>query len=224
MVDTSASQTHVMDAERGASMRFLDQVFRNREDQVFLVQFDSAVRIVQPLTAAVGKLQDALAFVDTETMNQLREHGGSTLLYDAVIQASNDIMQKRTGRKALVVLTDGVDFNSTYTLDEAVEAAQRSETLVYSILYTGYAGSGRRALERLSTESGGTFFEVTKKRTLDQVFAILQEELRTQYSIGYVSDKPVAFSNFRKIDLTARRPGLRVQSRKQYWPDRRRRA
>src|ERR1039457_1579916 len=128
MVDTSGSQRRVLDAERGASLRFLDQVVRENQDQVFIMQFDSAVQMRQPLTSSVAKLDDALAYVDTETMRQLRiQHGGGTMLYDAVAQASDEVMQKQSGRKALIVLSDGVDLGSYGTLKDAVEAAERAD-------------------------------------------------------------------------------------------------
>jgi VWFA-related protein len=228
MVDTSGSQQRVLDRERGACLRFLDQVVREKKDQVFIMQFDSSVQIRQPLTSSVGKLDDALAYVDSETMRQLRLRGyGATLLYDAVIQASGDIMKKLTGRKALIVLSDGVDFDSNGTLEEAVDAAQKAETLVYSILYAdpdaygpfgGHDGKG--VLERMSKESGGTYFEVSKKQTVDDIFSVLEEELRTQYSLGYVSDKPVTISEFRTIQLTAKQKNLIVQARRRYWAQR----
>ena len=72
----------------------------------------------------------------------------------------------------------------------------------------------------MSNDSGGSFFEVSKKQTVDQMFDILEEELRNQYSLGYVSDKPVTLSEFRTIQLTARRKGLTVQARHQYWAQR----
>jgi VWFA-related protein len=227
-VDTSASQRRVMDAERGATLRFLDAVVREKKDQVFLMQFDSHVQVKQPLTSSVGKLEDALAFVDTETRHQLQiQGGGGTLLYDAVVQASDEVMRKLTGRKALIVLSDGVDFGSDSTLEEAVAAAERAETLVYCILYSdpGAYGfleghDGRHVLQRLASESGGTFFEVSKKRSLDDIFEILQQELRSQYSLGYVSDKPVTISEFRAIQLTARKKGLVVDVRHRYWAQR----
>ena len=228
MVDTSGSQRRVLDAERGASLRFLDQVVRENKDQVFIMQFDSAVRMRQALTSSVGKLDDALAYVDTETMRQLRmQHGGGTLLYDAVARASEEVMRKQSGRKALIVLSDGVDLGSDGTLKDALEAALRADTLIYSILYSdpgayGIFGGrdGRRVLERMSNESGGSFFEVSKKQPVDQMFDILQEELRNQYSLGYVSDKPVTISEFRTIRLTARQKGLVTQARHQYWAQR----
>lgn len=226
MVDTSGSQQRVMDSERGACLRFLDQVVREQKDRVFIMQFDSTVQMRQDLTSSVGKLDNALAYVDTETQKQLRfRGGGGTLLYDAVAGVSDTVMSKQTGRKALIVLSDGVDFGSESTLNDAMEAAQRADTLIYSILYSdpgayGILGSGRdgkRVLERLSNESGGSFFEVSKKQTIDQVFAILEEELRTQYSFGYVSDKPVTISEFRTIQLTTRQKSLTVQARHRYW-------
>ena len=229
LVDTSGSQRRVLDAERGASVRFLDQVVRNNKDQVFLMQFDSVVQIKQALTSSVGKLDDALAYVDTETMKQVQiRRGGGTLLYDAVATASDDVMSKLKGRKAVIVLSDGVDFGSTLTVKEAVEAAQRADTLVYAILYAdpgaygpfGGGVDGRRVMERLAEETGGSFFEVSKKHPVDEMFAILQEELRNQYNMGYVSDKPVTISGFRTIQLTVKRKGLVVQARHQYWAQR----
>ncbi|SPF43383.1 von Willebrand factor, type A [Candidatus Sulfopaludibacter sp. SbA4] len=229
MVDTSGSQRRVMDAERGASMRFLDRVVRDNKDQVFIMQFDSAVQMRQSLTSTVGKLEDALAYVDTETRRQVEmQHGGGTLLYDAVARASDDVMKKLRGRKALIVLSDGVDLGSYGSLQDAVEAAQRADTLIYSILYSdpgaygifGGGGDGKRVLQRMSSDSGGSFFEVSKKQTLDQIFDTLQEELRTQYNLGYVSDKPVTLSGFRTIQLTVGQKGLVVQARHQYWAQR----
>jgi len=228
MVDTSGSQRRVLDDERGASLRFLDSVIRDNKDQVFIMQFDSAVLMRQPLTYSVGKLEDSLAYVDTESVRQLRmQHGGGTLLYDAVARASTDVMKKQSGRKALIVLSDGVDVGSYGTLQDAVEAALRADTLIYSILYSdpgAYGpfggGDGKHVLERMSNESGGSFFEVSKKQTVDRIFAIMQDELRNQYSLGYVSDKPVTISEFRTIQLTAKQKGLLVQARHQYWAQR----
>ena len=230
MVDTSGSQRRVLDAERGASLRFLDQVVRDNQDRVFIMQFDSTVQMRQALTSSVGKLEDALAYVDTETKSQLRaQNGGGTLLYDAVVEASDEVMRKRSGRKALIILSDGVDIGSYATLKDAVEAAQRAGTLIYSILYSdpgaygifgGGGGDGKRALQRMSNDTGGSFFEVSKKQTVDQMFDILQEELRNQYSLGYVSDKPVTISEFRSIQVTAGQKGLVVEARRQYWAQR----
>ena len=229
MVDTSGSQLKVLDQERAASLRFLDHVFRDNIDHAFIMQFDTSVQIRQPLTGSIKKLDDAMAFVDGETMRQIRmQGGGGTLLYDAMARASNEIMKRQTGRKALIVLSDGVDFGSEGSVNDSIEAAQRADTLIYSILYSdpgaygifGGDHDGRRVLQRMSEDSGGSFYEVSKKQTVDNMFAILEEELRNQYSIGYVSDKPVSLSEFRTIQLTAKQKGLQVQARKRYWAQR----
>jgi VWFA-related protein len=227
MVDTSASQRRVLDAERAACFHFLDRILRPNQDRVFIMQFDSAVVLRQPLTASRNRLDDALALTDSETSKQLQiQHGGGTLLYDAVVRASKEVMQTLKGRKALIVLSDGVGFGSEETIASAVEAAQAGETLAYSILFSDsgaygmFAPDGKGVLERLSKETGGGFFEVSKKHSLEQIFDQIQEELRSQYSLGYVSDEPVRVSEFRGIELTARQKGLVVQARTKYWAQR----
>ena len=153
--------------------------------------------------------------------------GEGTLLYDAVTQAAEEIMRTQTGRKALIVLSDGVDFGSGGTVQDAMEAALRADTLIYSILYSdpgayGIFGGrdGKNVLGQMSKETGGSLFEVSKKQTVDQVFEILEQELRTQYNLGYVSDKAVAIAEFRTIQLTARQKELVVQARQKYWAQR----
>ena len=225
MVDTSTSQTRVLDAERGASFRFMETVLRPRQDRVFLMQFDFRIFIRQPLTSSLRQLNDALVYVETPSRSQFQlQTGGGTLLYDAVVTAAQDVMAQQQGRKALILLTDGVDTGSEATLAEATDAAQRADTLVYSILFSdsGYYGllggpDGRHALTRLADETGGSFFEVSKKNGIDQVFGSIQEELRSQYNLGYVSDRPVTTPEFRRIELTARRKGLVVRARDRYW-------
>lgn len=224
MVDTSMSQHRLIDAERGASYRFLDRTLRDK-DQVFIMQFDMAVQLSQDLTSSRKQLEDTLPLVDTPTRDELRMEGwrGGTLLYDAVVKASNDIMKKRTGRKALIVLSDGGENGSEATLEEAIDAAQLADTLIYGVLfadpaYQGFGGpDGASILRHLSKETGGGFYEVSKKQTIDQIFDRIQDELRSQYSLGYVPDQPVTVSEFRRIRLTTKQPGLAVQARDRYW-------
>ncbi len=219
MVDTSMSQVHVLDAERGASLRFLDEVLRENKDHVFIMQFDLAVQTRQPLTASRRDLSQSLAYVDTPTRNQLRnQFSGGTLLFDSIVEASQDIMKKQQGRKALIVLSDGGENGSNATLPDAIEAAQRAETLIYTILFSdGSYGANPGIMQRLAKETGGGYFEVSKKLSIDQVFSLIQEDLRSQYSIGYVSDRPPEISEFRKLQLVLKKPGLVVQSRDKYW-------
>ncbi len=218
LVDTSMSQVRVLPAERAASLRFLDQVLRENKDHVFMSQFDITVATRQALTSSRAELSTSLSYVDTPTRKQLQSDPyRGTLLYDAVLQAAEDTMRKQTGRKAVIVLTDGVDYGSEATLAEAIEAAERAETMVYSILFSDEGGDGRGVLSRLAKETGGGYFEVSRKLPIDRIFDVIQEDLRSQYSLGFVSDRPTEVSEFRKLQVTVKRPGLAVQTRERYW-------
>jgi len=168
--------------------------------------------------------------------------GGGTALYDAILLASDELMKKQTGRKPLIVLSDGVDRGSKVSITEAIEHAQRSDSLVYAILfaahddYGGFGGpgmgrhggmgrrpqeerpDGKKVLERIAKETGGSFFEVSKKHPIDQIYSQIQEELRSQYSLGYVSDQPSTETGYRKITLATNRKNIMVQTRDGYYP------
>jgi VWFA-related protein len=227
MVDTSMSQRRVLDAERQASFRFLEQVLRDGKDQVFIMQFDISIQVRQQLTSSFAKLNDALSYVDLPDRQTL-SIGSSrgTALYDSIVQASRDIMQNQSNRKAVILLTDGVDVGSEASVADAIDAAQRADTIVYSILFAdagayGFgAPDGARPLRRISQDTGGGFFEVSKKHGIDQIFAAIEGELRSQYSMGYVSDVPVRISEFRKIQIATKQKDLVVQARDRYWAQR----
>ncbi len=227
LVDTSLSQKRVLEEERGASYRFLDQVLRENKDKATVVQFDQAVVIRQELTSSHKDLQDTLTLLDLPTAEQASA-GSGTLLYDAVRTASIKVMRSVQGRKAFVVLTDGVDFGSTVTLADAIEGAQRADTLVYCILFSdeSYYGqafsigpSGKTVLQRLSRETGGAFFEVSKQLSIEQIFKSIEEDLRNEYSLGFVSDQPVTTSGFRKIRVTTKKKGLAIQATDRYYAE-----
>jgi VWFA-related protein len=226
LVDTSLSQTRVLEDERGASYRFLDQVLRENKDKAIIVQFDQAVVIRQGLTASHKDLQDTLGLLDSPSAEEARE-GSGTLLYDAVRTASIQVMRSVRGRKAFVALTDGVDFGSTVKLTDAIESAQRADTLVYCILFSDdsyYGGislgpGGKGVLKRLASETGGGYFEVSKTRTIDQIYDVIQEELRNQYSLGFVSDRAITHSGFRKLQLKTKQKRLIVQATDRYYAE-----
>jgi VWFA-related protein len=164
LVDTSMSQRRVLGQEREASRSFLDHVLREDKDHAFVIQFAREVELLQELTASRQKLQSAIDKIDSPEFLQSGSAGGSqsagggggygghgshgrgggagTLLYDAIYLASDELMKKQQGRKALIVLTDGVDHGSKETLQEAVETAQRADTLVYCILFADKEGYG----------------------------------------------------------------------------------
>ena len=292
LVDTSRSQTNVLDAERNASRGFLDQMLVQEKDKAFLIHFDREVELLQDLTSSREKLQAALELLktpsDRDRSNDPNDsgdsrsgagshHGGGTQLYDAVFLASNELMKKHQGRKALVILSDGVDRGSKTSLESAIESAQRADTVVYSIYFAdshredrnegqrrgggmgrggggwpgggggwpggggGWPGGGgggrggpgggqrhpeqprtdgKKILERISRETGGRFFEVSKKESVGEIYTSIVEELRTQYSMGYSPDKDSAASGYHHVTLAVKRKDLTVQTREGYYADR----
>ena len=261
LVDTSMSQRRVLDQERTASHGFLDHVLREDKDKAFVIHFDYEVELLQDLTSSRQKLEASLDTLGEPEFSQTAggsssggghgsygRGGGGTLLYDAVYLASNEIMKKQQGRKALIILSDGVDRGSKETLRDSIETAQRADTLVYSILFAdkeeygngggshmgggGMGGGGHRRypqesrpdgkkiLEQISRETGGRFFEVSKKQPIDQIYAAIDEELRNQYGLGYVPDKADVAPGYHKIHLAVKQKDLTVQTRDGYYADR----
>jgi VWFA-related protein len=245
LVDTSGSQRLVLGKERIASRRFVEKVVREDRDQTFLIHFDHDSELLQDLTPSRAKLERALDELELPGAErpQFSRPGGrrggrggraggrrnqaGTTLYDAVLLGSDELMRKRQGRKALILLTDGVDNGSKVSLSSAIEAAQRADTLVYSILFAGMEGpafgrgrsrDGRGVLEQLSRETGGGFFEVSSRETIDQIYDQIEEELRNQYSLGYSPEKANSGSGFRSISVTVKPRGMTVQTRQGYYP------
>jgi VWFA-related protein len=269
LVDTSMSQRRVLDQERTASHAFLDHVLREDKDKAFVIHFDHEVELLQDLTSSRQKLEASLDELGEPEFAQTGgsgssgggssgggrggygRGGGGTLLYDAVYLASNELMKKQQGRKALIILSDGVDHGSKESLQNSIETAQRADTLVYSILFAdkegygnggGYGGGhgggggmgggghrrypqesrpdGKKILEQISRETGGRFFEVSKKMPIEQIYADLDEELRNQYGLGYVPDKADIAPGYHKIHVTVKQKDLVVQTREGYYADR----
>jgi len=236
LVDTSISQRRLLGEERTASLRFLGQVLRSDHDRAFVIHFDREVELLQDLTSSREKLGDALAHLETPKRQRGKPSWsqGGTALYDSVLLASEEVLQKddairnQAGQKALVLLTDGVDNGSKIDLSRAIESAQRADTLVYSILFSdrgAYDGvyasmAGKKAMQRISHETGGSFFEVSVGQPISTVYMRLEEELRDQYSIGYTSDRTGAAPGYRKVQLAAKRTGLTVETRDGYYATR----
>jgi VWFA-related protein len=246
LIDTSLSQRRVLGEERSASYRFLSQVLRPDKDRAFVIHFDREVELLQDLTSSRQKLDDALGELETPARGPGygggrrggpgagRWKGGGTQLYDSVLLASDEMMRKLSGRKALILLTDGVDTGSKVSLTQAIESAQRADALVYSILFSDaemesgrrrdyhgrYSGAdGKKVLEQLSRETGGSFFEVSDKHPISEIYTQLEEELRNQYSVGYTPDSETG-PRYRKIHLVAKQPGLQVKTREGYYASR----
>ena len=270
LVDTSLSQRRVLDQERSASYSFLDKLLRQDKDLAFVIHFDREVELLQDFTPSRPQLQAALQKLSTPQFDGggsnggggggnsggggggrgRGSHGSGTLLYDAIFLASDELMSKQQGRKALIILSDGVDHGSRETMAEAIATAQRSDTIIYSILFAdeeenysrpggfgmgGHGGGmgggrgggryppqeqrpdGKKILEQISKETGGRMFKVTKKETVDAIYAEIEEDLRNQYSLAYTPDKGNTVG-YHKIHLAVgKQKDLVVQARDGYY-------
>jgi VWFA-related protein len=145
LVDTSRSQRDVIDDERTASSTFLDQMLTTPKDKAFIMQFAGQTELLQDVTSSRPLLQAALKEIDTPSRDSGssddnsggHSRGGGTTLYDALFLASDELMSKQTGRKALIILSDGVDRNSKENLVRSIEAAQHADTIIYAIYFKG---------------------------------------------------------------------------------------
>lgn len=234
LVDVSRSQEALIDVERRASARFLERVLRPK-DLAFLISFGVDAELLQDLTSSPLLLSRALdrlrlnagvsGMSPTGTPVPLPGGPRGTVLYDAVWLASREKLRSEVGRKALIVITDGVDVGSRVKLEEAIEEAQRADAIVYVILfedprYTSwqYGGiSGEGAMRRLAEETGGRVFRVSRRESLDDIYETIQTELRSQYSIGYAPTNQARDGSFRRIEVKTRNRDYRVQVRRGYY-------
>jgi VWFA-related protein len=277
LVDTTPSESSMMNVERKASLAFLDRMLRPEKDKAFLIQYYEEIELLQDLTSSREKLEAALDSLQTHSMGTRgrgsrggggRPGGGAALetaLADAVYLASDEIMKQQPGRKALFILGDGDHVGDRE--EEAISAAQRADTIIYSIrIYDknfggnnngrgtviripglGIPGSGRgggpgggpggpgggpggppngrggmdsergkKNLQELSGQTGGAYFEVGKKETLEQIYGKIEEELRSQYNLGYTPDAG-AQDGYRKINVSVRKKDMVVRSREGYY-------
>jgi VWFA-related protein len=302
LVDVSQSQRDAIDDERTASFAFLDDTIASR-DKAFIVQFARQTDLLQDVTGSKPKLQAALKQLETPASggdsdnnrsnsgpnpgdNSGRDSGSgnsgsssrprraTTTLYDALFLSSDELMAKQTGRKAVILLSDGVDSGSKESLASSIEAAQRADTIVYAIYFKGretsggnnqnqgrqgggfpggrggggsgfpgggggYPGGGGRGggqgrqpeglpahidgkkiLQRMADETGGSLFEVSKKMTFADIYKQIAEELRAQVRLGYTPDKESASDGYHRIILTLSKSSpkdLYIQTRDGYY-------
>jgi VWFA-related protein len=231
LVDVSRSQENLIDIERRAASQFFSQVLR-KKDLAFLMSFGEESELLQDSTGSPRLL--------TEGLNQLRVSGGGggglhpgpvptisqqrgTVLFDAVYLAAAEKLKGEVGRKVIVVITDGVDMGSKLTRSQAIEAAQKADAVIYSIDYEDpryhgmFGPSGEGDLRRMSDETGGHVYRVDRKTTLDMVFKELQDEMRSQYMIGYTPSNETKDGGYRKIDIHTSNKDYKVQARKGYY-------
>jgi len=234
LVDVSRSQEALIEVERSASSRFFQRMLRQK-DMAFLISFGVDAELLQDYTGSPALLARALeklrlnagvsGMSPTGSPLPLPGGGRGTVLYDAVWLASKEKLRGEVGRKALVVITDGVDVGSRVKLQEAIEEAQRADAIVYVILfedprYTSwqYGGvSGEGAMRRMAEETGGRVFRVSRRESLDDIYDTIQTELRSQYSIAFAPSNQARDGSFRRIEVKTKNRDYRVQVRRGYY-------
>jgi VWFA-related protein len=232
LIDVSGSQANMIEPERQAGSQFFSSVLR-KKDVAFLISFGADSDLLQDITGTPRLLQQGLGRLKpnfgysgpTSGPVPTMSHQAGTVLYDAVYLAAHDVLASESGRKAIILITDGEDEGSKLNIKDAIEAAQKADAIIYSILYVdrrfyggitvGYTGEG--ALKQMSEETGGKLFTVGGKNTLDAIFGQIQEEMRTQYLIGYTPTNSNKDGSFRKIDLKTHDKDFKVQVRKGYY-------
>jgi VWFA-related protein len=236
LIDGSGSQARVLDMEKEVGGSFLSQILRDK-DLAFVISFDVNVDLLQDFTNSARLLKQAMNGVRINT------GGGSggppglgggpvptanprgTLLYDAVYLAAHDELAQQVGRKAMILLTDGEDQGSQMRIRDAIEAAQKADTIVYVLLcadrgfYGGLGGySGEGEMKKLTQETGGRVIEAGNKyEKLKEAFDQIARELRSQYNIGYTPTNRAKDGTFRKVEIRPKNGAYKIQGRSGYY-------
>lgn len=235
LIDTSPSQTRVLTIEQESCSEFLHSVL-NKKDLAFLINFDADIDLDQDYTNSARDL--------THALNKLQIGGGSagggpvgigggpvpnsnprsTALYDAIFLAADEKLKSEVGRKAMIVFTDGQDEGSHLKIRDAIEAAQKADTIAYVILiadrgfYGGFGFSGDADMRKLSQETGGRVIEVgNNQQKLRDAFNQIQNELRSQYNIGYTPSNTKLDGSYRKVQIHSKGSDLKIQARQGYY-------
>ena len=239
LLDTSGSQQYVLPLEQQAGSQFLQRVLRSK-DEAFLISFDVNVDLLQDYTNSAHMLSRALDKAEINTAGGngaagIPGAGGGTvptigdpkgtLFYDAIKLASEQKLNSESGRKAMIILTDGQDQGSRTKIADAIAAAQKSNVIIYVILIadvsgywnTGMGYYGYSAAKRVAEETGGRVINVGNNgKKLEDAFQQIEDELRTQYVASYTPTNTKLDSSFRRIAVQCGE-GNKVQVRKGYY-------
>lgn len=232
MIDTSGSQQTVLPMTQEIGSNFLSEVLRPK-DMAFVISFDVNVELLQDFTNERSLLRKALH------KTRINVGGGSsgipgigqgpvpisnpkgTLLYDAIYLAADEKLKQEVGRKALIILTDGEDQGSRTRIQEAIEAAQKSDSIVYVIFEADRRatwGGGKGEMKKICEDTGGRVVDVgDNPKKLREAFDQISNELRSQYYIGYTPTNQKRDGSYRKVEVKPLNKDLRIQARKGYY-------
>ena len=230
LIDSSKSMERTLPEEKVVAGNFLQKVLTDK-DLAFIISFDISVDLLQDLTNSTRLLRAGLekARINTNTAGMspiggpgpVPTAGGQnkgTLLFDAAYLASDEVLSRQSGRKAMVILTDGDDVGSKLRLKDAIEAAQKADVVTYVLLITDPMYSSNYGdMSKLAEQTGGRIITVNRVDKMDKAFAEISAELRSQYSLGFSSTNPVNDGKFRRIELKSK-DGYKIQARRGYYP------
>jgi VWFA-related protein len=226
LLDTSGSEQNMLGAIQEGATRFLNRVMR-KGDEAMVISFDLDVDLLSDFTDDRSMLDRAIhkakinAGGPMVTPGTIPTQGGGTNFYDAIYLACNDKLSSEAGRKAIVALTDAEDTGSKVRLEEAIEAAQRTDTVVHILLvYDPREGANAGVAKKITDETGGRMIVVNSEKHLEQAFDQISEELRSQYTLGYYPTNSARDGKFRKIKIETANRDLKVLARKGYYAPR----
>jgi VWFA-related protein len=223
LMDTSPSTAAKLKFEQESAMNFIQTVVRPRRDRVLFATFDHEINLRQDFT-------DRLELLD-RAVYAVKKTGDQTALYDAIWQFCDQKMRSAQGRRALVVITDGVDTYSRADLNDAIDIAQRTETTVFAIstkagILSTVVGveagqvknKADKDLDRLCDETGGAAFFTGDMLSLERSFTKISKELRSQYLITYKPSNDRYDGSYRRVEvkLTGSQNNLKLRTKRGY--------
>jgi len=223
LIDTSGSEQNRLGAEQEAASRFLERVMK-KGDMGMVISFDLDVDLLADFTDDRGQLERAINKARISavsggvvTPGTIPSNLGGTHFYDAVYLACGEKLASEAGRKALVIITDAEDQGSKLRVEEAIEAAQRTDTVIH-ILYVHDYHYGRGDIaKKMADETGGRMIDVSSEKKLNEAFDLISEELRSQYTLGYYPSNTARDGQFRRVKVETGNKDYKILTRKGYY-------
>jgi VWFA-related protein len=227
LLDTSGSEQDNLGAIQEAGSSFLRRILR-KGDEALVMSFDSDVDLLSDFTDDRAQLDRAVhrSRINIPSGGSIGGNPGpvgsrqitGTALYDAIYLACSEKLTSEAGRKAIVIVTDAQDEGSKVRLEEAIEAAQRTDTVIHILLVADPRyGANSGVADKLSKETGGRMISVRSEKKLMEAFDEISEELRNQYTLGYYPSNSARDGKFRKIKVETVNHDLKVLARRGYY-------
>jgi VWFA-related protein len=228
LLDTSGSEQYMLPSIQDAGGRFIERVLR-KGDEALVMSFDSDVDLLSDFTDDRGQIERAIrkARINVPSGGSIGNNPGpvgsrqitGTAFYDAIYLACNEKLNTEAGRKAIVIVSDAQDEGSKVRLEEAVEAAQRTDTVVHILLVGDprFGGVNTGVAHKITEETGGRTIVVNSEKHMAEAFDQISEELRSQYTLGYYPTNTAHDGKFRKIKVDMSNHDLKVLARKGYY-------